>query len=385
MLEDYFKWCNFKVMKNDNKKGFYFKQYEAPSQSPFDKLFGIFKELITHTSGDFDEAIEWLRELDVEYSLTDEQYTIDDFIEDLKKKGYIRDEVKDDGSSGLGITAKTERAIRQQALDQIFGNLKRTSSGNHKTKQSGNGDEHTGEFREFHFGDSLERISLTESLRNAQINNGVSDFMLTENDLVVEDTQHKSQMSTVLMIDISHSMILYGEDRITPAKKVAMALAELITTRYPKDTLDILVFGNDAWPIAIKDLPYLKVGPFHTNTVAGLQLAMDMLRRKRNTNKQIFMITDGKPSCVRERDGSYYMNSNGLDEYIVDKCYNQAQQARKLHIPITTFMIANDPYLQKFVNKFTEANQGKAFYTGLKGLGEMIFEDYETNRKKRIK
>ncbi|HEY4617596.1 MAG TPA: VWA domain-containing protein [Flavobacterium sp.] len=372
-------------MEKDNKKGFYFKQYEAPYQSPFEKLFGVFKELITHTSGDFDEAIDWLRELDKEYKLTDEHYTIDDFIEDLKKKGYIRDELKDDGSSGFGITAKTERAIRQQALDQIFGNLKRSGSGNHKIKHSGNGDEHTGEFREFHFGDGLERISLTESLRNAQINNGVGDFMLTENDLVVEETQYKSQMSTVLMIDISHSMILYGEDRITPAKKVAMALAELITTRYPKDTLDILVFGNDAWTIAIKDLPYLKVGPFHTNTVAGLQLAMDLLRRKRNTNKQIFMITDGKPSCVRERDGSYYMNSNGLDEYIVDKCYSQAQQARKLHIPITTFMIANDPYLQQFVNRFTEANQGKAFYTGLKGLGEMIFEDYETNRKKRIK
>lgn len=372
-------------MEKDNKKGFYFKQYEAPNQSPFEKLFGIFKELITHTSGDFDEAIDWLRELDKEYKLTDEHYTIDDFIEDLKKKGYIRDELKDDGSAGFGITAKTERAIRQQALDQIFGNLKRSGSGNHKTKHSGNGDEHTGEFREFHFGDGLERISLTESLRNAQINNGVGDFMLTENDLVVEETQYKSQMSTVLMIDISHSMILYGEDRITPAKKVAMALAELITTRYPKDTLDILVFGNDAWTIAIKDLPYLKVGPFHTNTVAGLQLAMDLLRRKRNTNKQIFMITDGKPSCVRERDGSYYMNSNGLDEYIVDKCYSQAQQARKLHIPITTFMIANDPYLQQFVNRFTEANQGKAFYTGLKGLGEMIFEDYETNRKKRVR
>jgi Ca-activated chloride channel homolog len=372
-------------MKNDNRKGFYFKSYEAPFQSPFDKLFGIFKELITHTSGDFDEAIDWLRELDKEYKLTDEHYTIDDFIEDLKKKGYIRDELKEDGTSGLGITAKTERAIRQQALDTIFGNLKRSGNGNHKTKHSGNGDEHTGEFREFHFGDSLERISLTESLRNAQINNGVADFMLTENDLVVEDAQYKSQMSTVLMIDISHSMILYGEDRITPAKKVAMALAELITTRYPKDTLDILVFGNDAWTIAIRDLPYLKVGPYHTNTVAGLQLAMDLLRRKRNTNKQIFMITDGKPSCVREKDGSYYMNSNGLDEYIVDKCYTQAQQARKLHIPITTFMIASDPYLQKFVNRFTEANQGKAFYTGLKGLGEMIFEDYETNRKKRIK
>ncbi len=372
-------------METNKRKGFLFKKYEAPDLSPFDKLFEIFKELITHTSGDFDEAIDWLRELDKEYKLTDSSYTIDDFIEDLKKKGYIREEIKDDGSGGLAITSKTERAIRQQALEQIFGNLKRSGSGNHKTKYSGSGDEHTGEFREFHFGDSLERISLTESLKNAQVNNGIESFKLTEDDLVVEDAHFKAQMSTVLMIDISHSMILYGEDRITPAKKVAMALAELITTRYPKDTLDILVFGNDAWPIAIKDLPYLKVGPYHTNTVAGLELAMDLLRRKRNTNKQIFMITDGKPSCIRERDGSYYMNSYGLDDYIVDKCYAMAQQARKLHIPITTFMIANDPYLQQFVNYFTEANQGKAFYTGLKGLGEMIFEDYETNRKKRIK
>ena len=373
------------IMENKTRKGFFFKKYEAPYRSPFETLFEIFKELITHTSGDFDEAIDWLRQLDVEYKLTDENYTIDDFIEDLKKKGYIREELKEDGTTGTGITAKTERAIRQQALDQIFGNLNKSGSGNHKTKYSGNGDEQTGEFRAYHFGDALDTISLTESLRNAQINNGVDEFQLTENDLVVEDAQFKAQMSTVLMIDISHSMILYGEDRITPAKKVAMALAELITTRYPKDTIDILVFGNDAWPIAIKDLPYLKVGPYHTNTVAGLQLAMDMLRRKRNTNKQIFMITDGKPSCVREKDGTYYMNSNGLDEYIVEQCYNQAAQARKLHIPITTFMIANDPYLQQFVNRFTEANQGKAFYTGLKGLGEMIFEDYETNRKKKIK
>ena len=226
---------------------------------------------------------------------------------------------------------------------------------------------------------------MTESLKNAQINNGIGNFNLTENDLVVEETNHKSQMSTVLMIDISHSMILYGEDRITPAKKVAMALAELITTRYPKDTLDILVFGNDAWPIKIKDLPYLNVGPYHTNTVAGLQLAMDLLRRKRNTNKQIFMITDGKPSCLRLPDGTYYKDSNGLNPYITNKCYAMAQQARKLHIPITTFMIAQDRYLMQFVREFTQANQGKAFYTGLKGLGEMIFEDYETNRKKRIR
>jgi uncharacterized protein with von Willebrand factor type A (vWA) domain len=374
------------VMKNNKKrKGFVFKTYEAENQSPFEKLFEIFKELITHTSGDFDEAIDWMRSLDVEYSLTDENYTIDDFVEDLKKKGYIKEEVQGDGTGGTKITPKTERAIRQQALNHIFGKIKRSGAGNHKSKSPGIGDEHTGDLRAYQFGDSLDKVSITESIKNAQINNGLDDFNLTENDLVVEETLHKSQMSTVLMIDISHSMILYGEDRITPAKKVAMALAELITTRYPKDTLDIIVFGNDAWSIKIKDLPYLQVGPYHTNTVAGLNLAMDLLRRKRNTNKQIFMITDGKPSCLRLPDGQYYKNSNGLDEHIVNKCYAMAQQARKLHIPITTFMIAQDPYLMQFIRAFTKANQGKAFYTGLKGLGEMIFEDYETNRKKRIK
>jgi uncharacterized protein with von Willebrand factor type A (vWA) domain len=323
--------------------------------------------------------------LDKEYSLTTPEYTMDDFIEDLKKKGYLREEIQPDGNGQLSITAKTERVLRKNAMDQIFGNIRKSGAGNHTSKKSGKGDELTGEFRDFQFGDTIENISITESLKNAQVNNGIGEFRLTEQDLVVEDTHHKSQMSTVLMIDISHSMILYGEDRITPAKKVAMALAELITTRYPKDTIDILVFGNDAWSISIKDIPYLKVGPYHTNTVAGLQLAMDILRRKRNTNKQIFMITDGKPSCVREKDGTYYMNSNGLDPYVTEKCYTQAAQARKLHIPITTFMIARDSYLQQFVDKFTEANQGKAFYTGLKGLGEMIFQDYETNRKKRLK
>ena len=366
------------------KSGYIFTPFEAPEQSPFDRLFDIFSELITHTSGDVDEALDWLNILDKEYSLTNDEYTMDDFIEDLKKKGYLREEIKPDGNGQLAITAKTERALRKNALDQIFGKIRKSGTGNHKSKKSGQGDELTGEFCDFQFGDSIENISITESLKNAQVNNGIGDFKLTEQDLVVEDTHHKSQMSTVLMIDISHSMILYGEDRITPAKKVAMALAELITTSYPKDTLDVIVFGNDSWPIKIKDLPYLQVGPYHTNTVAGLELAMDILRRKRNTNKQIFMITDGKPSCLRLPDGQYYKNSNGLDEMIVEKCYNMAAQARKMHIPITTFMIAKDPYLQSFVEQFTQSNKGKAFYTGLKGLGEMIFHDYETNRKKRI-
>ncbi len=373
--------------KPNYNKGFVFKKYEAPKQSTFDVLFEIFKELITHTSGDVDEALDWLNELDKEYQLTTPDYSLEDFKEDLKQKGYLREEINPNGPDGkLSITAKTERAIRQNALNQIFGKLRKTGSGNHKTSTPGIGDEQTGEFRNYQFGDAIEQVSMTESLRNAQVNHAlVNDFTLTEDDLVVNETTHKSQMSTVLMIDISHSMILYGEDRITPAKKVAMALAELITTRYPKDTLDIIVFGNDSWRISIQDLPYLNVGPYHTNTVAGMELAMDILRRKRNTNKQIFMITDGKPSCLRLPDGRYYKNSNGLDEYIVNKCYAKAQQARKLRIPITTFMIASDHYLTQFVEEFTKANQGKAFYTGLKGLGEMIFEDYEQNRKKRIK
>lgn len=368
-----------------HRSGFVFKNYEAPNMDPFDQVFDIFKELITHASGDFDEAIDWLETLDKEYNIFKDAYNMDEFIEDLKKRGYIREEIKPDGSKGGALTAKAEQAIRKSALEQIFGKLRKKGLGNHKSTQSGQGEEKTGDLRSYTFGDDLSNINMTESIKNAQMTNGFEDFTLHEHNLLVEDVHHKSQMSTVLMIDISHSMILYGEDRITPAKKVAMALAELITTRYPKDSLDILVFGNDAWRIQIQDLPYLNVGPYHTNTVAGLQLALDLLRRKRNTNKQIFMITDGKPSCLRMPDGQYYKNSNGLDPFITDKCYTMAAQARKLRIPITTFMIAQDPYLKQFVESFTEANQGKAFYTGLQGLGEMIFEDYENNRKKRIR
>ena len=377
-------------IKFDLGKGFTFSKHTPKDISHFDRVFDIFKELLTHTSGNIEEAFEWLDTLDQEYNIFTDEYSLEDFEEDLKKRGYIREEIDpEDGNSGKGkgknvLTAKLESALREYALDQIFGKLKKSGIGNHKTTKIGTGDERDGEHRAFQYGDDLSRINMTESLKNAQVNNGIGDLRLTENDLIVEETKHKAQMSTVLMIDISHSMILYGEDRITPAKKVAMALVELIHRKYPKDTIDIIVFGNEAWPIQVKDLPYLKVGPYHTNTVAGLELAMDILRRKRNTNKQIFMITDGKPSCVKLPNGEFYKNSNGLDEMIVGKCLNKAAQARKLKIPITTFMIAQDPYLRHFVEIFTAQNQGKAFLTGLSGLGQMIFEDYEKNRIKRI-
>ena len=370
-------------------KGFTISKHVDKAISNFDRVFDTFKELLMHTSGDLDEAFEWLNQLDKEYNIFNDKYTLQDFEEDLKKRGFIKEDIDPEktGKSGKGkniLTAKLESALRKYALDQIFGKLKRSGAGNHQTKKVGVGDERDGENRSFQYGDDLSTVNMTESLKNAQINNGISDLRLTENDLIVEETKHKAQMSTVLMIDISHSMILYGEDRITPAKKVAMALVELINRKYPKDSIDIIVFGNEAWPIKIKDLPYLKVGPYHTNTVAGLELAMDILRRKRNTNKQIFMITDGKPSCIKLPSGEFYKNSNGLDEMIVSKCLNKAAQARKLKIPITTFMIAKDPYLRHFVDMFTAQNKGKAFLTGLSGLGEMIFEDYEKNRIKKI-
>jgi len=365
-------------------KGFQFTKFvpQEDTRSDFERLLDIFTQLLTYTSGDVEEALDWMNQLDQEYGLTNDEYGMGDFIEDLYKNGYIKDNPNKPGK--MKITAKSERSIRKQSLNEIFGTLKKSGRGDHGTRSAGIGDEPTADRRSYQFGDSLDQIDMTDSLRNAQIQHGIDSFRMTENDLEVREKQHKSQMSTVLMIDISHSMILYGEDRITPAKKVAMALSELITTRYPKDTLDILVFGNDAWQIQIKDLPYLQVGPYHTNTVAGLQLAMNLLRKRKNANKQIFMITDGKPSCLKI-GMKYYKNSFGLDRKIVNRCLHLAGACRKLKIPITTFMIAKDPYLQRFVQDFTAANKGKAYYSSLKGLGEYIFEDFERNRRKTMR
>lgn len=363
--------------------GHRFSKFTPPptsEKSDFEGLLKVFMQLVLITSGDIGEALQWLTEVDRQYKLTNENYGIGDFIEDLKRKGYIAQE----GPNGeFKLKAKSEQSLRQSALEEIFGKLKKSKGGEHSTHHSGRGDEPTTDRRDYEFGDTPEQISMTESLKNAQINHGFDDFYMTEEDLEVIEQEFKTQTSTVLMIDISHSMILYGEDRITPAKKVAMALAELITNKYPKDTLDILVFGDDAWQIEIKDLPYLKVGPYHTNTVAGLELAMDILRRRKNSNKQVFMITDGKPTCIKQGI-NYYKNSFGLDAKILNQTLNLAGQLRKLKIPVTTFMIATDPYLKAFVRDFTKANNGNAYYSSLEGLGNLVFEDFKNNRRKNL-
>jgi len=364
-------------------RGYHFSKY-IPSSLPkggFDELLKLFMQLLHYTAGDAAEALAWLNELDKQYGLTDDDYGMGDFIQELKDRGYLSD---DPANGEVRITAKSEQAILQSALEEIFGKLRKSGRGNHNSNLSGLGEEKNADRREYQYGDSLDQIDMTTSIHNAQVNHGIGNFMLTERDLEVEERDYKTLTSTVLMIDISHSMILYGEDRITPAKKVAMALAELIRTRYPKDTLDIVVFGNDAWPISIKDLAYLQVGPYHTNTLAGLELATDLLRRRKTHNKQIFMITDGKPTCLKE-NGRYYKNSVGLDRKVVNKTLNMAAQCKRLNIPITTFMIARDPYLQQFVRQFTETNGGKAFYSSLEGLGEYIFEDYVRNRRRNVR
>ena len=364
--------------------GYRFTDYIPPKKQQngdFESLLDMFMQLLVITSGDVGEALGWMTNLDQKYNITSSEYGLGNFIDDLKEKGFI---TEDNKPGSFKITAKSEQTIRRNSLEEIFGKLKKSNKGNHKTPKAGQGDEQGADRRSYQFGDRLDQISMTDSIKNAQINHGFSDFTLTENDLEILETEYKTSTSTVLMIDISHSMILYGEDRITPAKKVAMALAELITKKYKKDTLDILVFGNDAWPIALKDLPYLQVGPYHTNTIAGLELAMDLLRKRKNKNKQIFMITDGKPTCMKVGI-KYYKNSFGLDPKILNKTLNLASQCRKVNIPVTTFMIATDPYLKKFVKDFTQINNGNAYYSDLNNLGHLVFEDFKRNRRKTFR
>ena len=239
--------------------GWSFRKFDpdAFSDSPFENLLKIFKELLMFTSGNVSEALNWITQLDRQYNLTTPEYGIADFIRDLKEKGYIRN----DGKSPTPVpAAKLELELRRKALDDVFDDLKKSKRGDHKTNAVGMGDEITSEIKPYEWGDALDQIAVSETIKNAHINHGIEEFSLTQEDVQVHESFYQSQMSTVLMIAISHSMILYGEDRITPAKKVAMALSELITTKYPKDTLDIIVFGDDAWPIEIKDLPYLQVG-----------------------------------------------------------------------------------------------------------------------------
>lgn len=353
------------------------------AKAPFDMLWDTFQELLTIASGDVSQTIKWLTELDEEYDITEqfEGYCVDDFIDELQERGYL---TEDEEQNELSMTHKAERSLRKRSLEDIFDNLQKGAAGTHQTDHTGQGLERQPETRKWQQGDDIANIDSTGTMMNMLKHSSIDQMQLREDDIRIHNTDHYTSVATVLLIDLSHSMILYGEDRITPAKKVAMALSELILNNYAKDSLDIVAFGNEAWKISIEELPYLKVGPYHTNTQQALQMARHILHRRKYANKQIFMITDGKPSCIIE-DGEIYKNSFGLDRKIINKVLDEGVKCRRDDIDITTFMIARDPYLQNFVRELTEANKGRAYFASLDNLGEYIFEDYIRNRKKRVK
>lgn len=346
-------------------------------ETRLEDLISLFNSILIQTNGDIQEALDWLEQMGVEYQLFDKDLSFGDFVDELKKQGYIAEK---DGMKIL--TSKGSQKIRTDMLRKIFSGMKPDTSGFHESNKSGRGIDKLSELKKYEFGDQVTNIDLSSTLKNAFLKTDLDNFRLDEEDIDVYETEHMTSCATVLMIDISHSMILYGEDRITPAKEVALALSELILSKYPKDKLNIVVFGDDAKEITVRDLPFLSVGPFHTNTKAGLNLARQILKKKGNVNKQIFMITDGKPSALFTDDGRIYKNSFGLDPRIVNKTLDEAVACRKDKIKITTFMIAQDYYLINFIEEFTKANNGKAYYSDLDSLGQNIFVDYLRNRKK---
>ena len=340
-------------------------------------LMQLFSHLLIQTSGDVEEAMEWLRQLAEEYGIFDENLSMEDLIAKLKEMGII-----EEVNNTPVLTTKGVQKIRQDALKEIFSSLKKTPMGSHETPHTGAGVERLSETKKWVFGDMPTNIDLTSTMTNVFKRDGIENFNLTEDDLEVYDTENLSTCATVLMLDISHSMILYGEDRITPAKQVGLALSELIMTKFPRDYIALVVFGDDAKLVSINELPFLNVGPYHTNTRAGLQLARNLLRRCGNVNKQIFMITDGKPSAMFDDAGRLYKNSFGLDPKIVNKTLDEAVACRREKITISTFMVARDPYLINFVEELTKANHGRAYYSSLNNLGQFIFVDYIRNRRK---
>lgn len=356
------------------------REESSTDEERMEQLIRLFNALVVQTSGDIEEVLEWLRQLAEEYDLFDENLSLDDLLDRLRALGLITDT-----PAGTELTTAGVRRIRQDALREIFTSLRKGVGGTHETPNTGAGVERVSETKQFTFGDQPTNIDLTATLSNAFRRGGIDEFTLEEEDCEVYETEFQTSCATVLMIDISHSMVLYGEDRITPAKQVGLALSELILTRFPKDDLTLVTFGDEARQVQLNELPFLTAGPYHTNTRGGLQLARSLLRRRGgNVNKQIFMVTDGKPSAITTEHGRLYKNSVGLDPRIVNKTLDEAVACRRERIPITTFMVARDPMLVDFVEELTRANQGRAYYSTLQGLGETVFVDYLRNRRKRF-
>jgi Ca-activated chloride channel homolog len=338
-------------------------------------LLQLFQELLLRANGDVERALRYMAQLQRAGRLGEAD--LEAFQRALREKGVI-----DDAKGLLALTGKGERMLRQEALARVFSDLKRGPGGEHRTSRSGDGGERLPETRPWRFGEDVGALDVPQTLRNALVRTG-TELRIGEADLEVSETEHHASCATVLLLDVSHSMILYGEDRITPAKRVALAMAEMIRTRYPKDSLQVCLFGDAAEEVPVDRLPYVGAGPYHTNTAAALRLAQRLLLKKKHPNRRIFMVTDGKPSAIFE-NGKLYKNPFALDPKITARTLEEAAACRRNRIPITTFMLTQDPTLVDFVDTLTRVNRGKAYYASPDDLGNSVFVDYLRNRKRRL-
>ena len=288
-------------------------------------------------------------------------------------EGFTDDQA---GQARFEITDKSIDFLGFRALRHLLGSLGKSSFGRHETAHLSTGVEAFQASRGYEFGDTLN-LDISATLLRAVAREGLGvPINLESDDLQVRQADYESSCATVVMLDLSHSMILYGEDRFTPAKRVALALAHLIRTQYPGDSLRLVLFHDSAEEIPIKQLARVSVGPYHTNTQEGLRLARKILMSEKKDMRQIIMITDGKPSAMTLDDGRIYKNSFGLDPAILQATFKEVQICRKSDILINTFMLADDPHLVDFVKQVTEIARGKAYFTSTRTLGQYLLMDY---------
>jgi Ca-activated chloride channel family protein len=282
------------------------------------------------------------------------------------------------------LTQKGMDFLGYRTLKHLLGALGKADFGAHDTAELSTGIAADAASKPYEFGDTLN-LDIPGTLKNAIERGGLKvPLELDYPDLMVHQTEFRSSCATVLMLDVSHSMILYGEDRFTPAKRVALALSHLIRTQYPGDSLRVITFGDRAQEIPLSQLARAQVGPFHTNTAEGLEVARNLLRAQRKDMRQIIMITDGKPSAVTLPDGQVYRNSGGLDAYILQRTFQEVAACRKAGILINTFMLARDPHLVQFVQKVSEIARGKAYFTSTLTLGQYIMMDFLKGKRRRV-
>ncbi|MBV8514684.1 MAG: VWA domain-containing protein [Acidobacteria bacterium] len=289
-----------------------------------------------------------------------------------------------DTEARFEITDKTIDFLGFKTLQDLLGSLGRSSFGRHATRDLATGVEAGGASRQYEFGDTLN-LDISETLFNAVRRDGAKvPVEINYKDLMVHQCEYYSSCATVVLLDCSHSMILYGEDRFTPAKRVAMALSHLIRTQYPGDTLSLVLFHDSAEEVPIGELARVQVGPYYTNTREGLRMAQRILLRQKKDMRQIIMITDGKPSALTLEDGRIYKNAFGLDPFVVGQTLEEVNKCKRAGILINTFMLASDYSLVHFVQKITAMCRGKAYFTTPYTLGQYLLMDYMQRKTKQI-